>query len=262
MVRVGVIGHTGRLGKTLVEILTDHPEAEIVYRESRSEGVDGRLSRCETVFLALPAKQSIERAKTLRGKRIIDLSPAHRANESWVYGLSEVNREVIAVARKIANPGCYATSVILGLLPLVGYMSDLNIASTSGYSGTGSYPQDEDNFEVYSEGTEHYQISEIQGIIGQYHILFVPQRVHTADRGIVSTIFAEYHGGKDPMNFFRDFYRDNPFIRLVDSIETKNVIGTNHCDIKVMKADGKVVVISALDNLMKGGAGQAVQNFN
>lgn len=262
MVKVGVIGHTGRLGKPLTEILKSHPYAELIYTESRKEGSRGNLSETELVFLALPYGESRNYLPKLEGKRIIDLSIDHRDRDNWVYGISELNKKRITTAEKIANPGCYATSIILGLVPIKEKLSDVQISSTSGISGAGIDVEEEDNFLIYKDGKSHPQIFEIERTLNLKNILFVPQRIDNSERGIVSVIFAKYSGEKNLNELYEDFYRDNFFVRIRDRIQTKEVNKTNFCDIKVSAFDDRVLVISALDNIIKGGAGQAVQNFN
>jgi len=263
MTKVGIIGHTGMLGKPLAELLDRHPHAEVVYTESRYEGINGNLSAVELMFLALPYGESEKHLPRLEGKRLIDLSIDHRDHEDWVYGLPELNRDRVACAQYVANPGCYATSVILGLAPLSRRISEVRISSTSGISGAGMEVQEEDNFLVYKEGRDHQQIPEIERMLDLDGILFVPQRVdNTTERGIVSTIFGVYADPGDLAEMYKEFYRPKPFVRIRDSIETRNVNGTNFCDIKVQRYEDRVIVISALDNLIKGGSGQAVQNFN
>lgn len=262
MVNVGVIGHTGRLGKPLVKLLKNHPYAKIKYTESRKKGISGKLSNVELVFLALPEGESKTYLPKLKDKKIIDLSVDHRCSPDWVYGMSELNKDKIAAANYVANPGCLAISVISSLLPLKGKISNVKIASTSGISGAGLQVQNEDNFKVYKEGRLHQHIQEIEQYLGLEKILFVPQRIDVADRGIVSTIFADYDGNDDLECLYNRFYEKSPFVRIKKNIETKNVIKTNFCDMKVLKYDNKIIVISAIDNILYGGSGQAVQNFN
>jgi len=262
MIKVGVIGSTGKVGETLVGILNEHPYAKIIYTESRKEGKKGNLSEADLIFLALPYGESKKYIPKLDGKKIIDLSIDHRSRNGWVYGLPELNKNKIKDSKNIANPGCYATSVILGLLPIKEKISDIFISSASGISGAGMELQGKDNFLIYKEGRNHPQITEIEKTLGLEGILFVPQRIDTAERGIVSIIFAKYNSKDNLSETYKEFYKLKPFIRIKDSIETKNVIGTNFCNIKISKFGSKVIVISALDNLVKGGAGQAVQNFN
>ncbi len=261
-VKVGIIGHTGRLGKPLHEMLLQHPYAEIVYAESRKEGKNGNLSDAECVFLALPQDEGAEHMSYLQGKKVIDLSKDHRFSEGWVYGLPELNKAEIVFADKIANPGCYATSVILGLAPLIGEISDVCVSSTSGISGAGLSVVEEDNFLVYKEGKAHPQVSELTSALQLDDMLFVPQRIDTADKGIVSVMFAKYHGEGDFAEKYRSFYQDCSFVKVVDTISTRDVIATNNCHIKPALYGDRLMVVSCIDNTMKGGAGQAVQNFN
>ncbi|MDO8643308.1 MAG: hypothetical protein Q7R76_07100 [Candidatus Woesearchaeota archaeon] len=266
-INVGVIGHTGRLGKPLVEMLERHPHFKIAYTESRTEGTSGNKKDAELVFLALPKGESESYLRDLRGKRLIDLSVDHRAAEGWTYGLPELNADEIAAAKLVANPGCYATSVILGLAPLKGKVMHVQVASTSGISGAGLPVKETDNFLTYDEGMVHGHIPEMERALGLEDMLFVPQRIDVAERGIVSTIFAFYsHGTRADVENVREvyesFYATAPFVRVTDSIETRKVNGTNYCDIKVLGCGENVVVVSAIDNLIKGGAGQAIQNAN
>jgi len=262
IINVGIIGHTGRLGKPLVDILNKHPESDIVYTESRKEGSQGNLLKADFVFLALPYGESGKYLTKIKKKRIIDLSIDNRCNDDWVYGLPELNKAKIKNAQKVANPGCYATSILLGLLPLKGKVSNVCIASTSGVSGAGLDVKDIDNFLIYKEGRQHQQIREIEDILDINDILFVPQRIDSTEKGIISTIFAKPKIKEDLNSLYKEFYKQEQFIRIKDSIETKDVIGTNYCDIKILEIENKIIIISALDNLIKGGSGQAVQNFN
>jgi len=261
-IKVGIIGHTGRLGKPLVEILKRHPFADLVYTESRSEGKSGDLSKAECVFLSLPYGESGKYIPKLKGKRIIDLSIDHRNDNDWTYGLPEINREKIKIATKIANPGCYATSILLGLFPVNGKIKQANISSISGISGAGMELSKNDNFLVYKEGKQHPQLKEVKKILELSNVLFVPQRIDTAERGIVSTIFVQSDDLTKVAGLYAKIYKREPFVRIKLEIETKNVIDTNFCDIKILEFGNAIVIISALDNLIKGGVGQAIQNFN
>src|SRR3989339_183329 len=251
-----------RLAIPLFNILSSHPHAEIVYTYSRRAGAEGNLNDAETVFIALPHGASGEYLQSLKGKRVIDLSIDHRADKDWVYGLPEMNRNEIKDAEKIANPGCYATSIILGMLPLRGFLREVNVASTSGVSGAGLEKREEDNFFIYKEGRKHSHVAEIEKFLGIEGLQFVPQRIDNTDKGIVSTIFAKYDNSLDVRRIYEERYGSEPFVRMVEQIETRNVNGTNRCDIKLIPDKGNLIVVSALDNTLKGGAGQAVQNFN
>ena len=159
-------------------------------------------------------------------------------------------------------PGCYATSVLLGLLPLKGRIKSAHIASTSGISGAGMGVSKDNNFLVYKEGKQHPQVREIIKTIGLDEILFVPQRIDTAKRGIISIMFVQINGAEEVAGLYAQAYGKHPFVKMKTEIETKNVVGTNFCDLKVLESRGTIVIIIALDNLLKGGSGQAVQNFN
>lgn len=261
-IKVGIIGHTGRLGKPLLEMLTKHPFTEVIYTESRSEGVQGNLEEAKAVFLALPHGESKKYLPKLSRKRIIDLSIDHRNDSGWTYGLSEIFGSEIKKAKRVANPGCYATSILLGLFPLKDKIRSVRIASTSGVSGAGTGVSKDDNFLIYKEGRQHPQVKEIEKMIGLDEILFVPQRIDTAERGIISTMFMQIDNAEDLSELYAKAYAKHPFVRIKKEIETKNVVNTNFCDIKILEFGKNVVIITALDNLIKGGSGQAIQNFN
>lgn len=262
MVNVGIFGHSGRLGKPLTEILNKHPHADIVFTKSKSEGEWGDLEKAECIFLALPYGESKNHFPKIKDKRIIDLSIDHRLDDNWIYGLPELNREKISNAKYVANPGCYATSIILGLLPLKDKIKNVRITSNSGISGAGGKTKEIENILTYNEGDKHPQLKEIEKAVGIDKILFVPTRVDSVDRGILSIIFTEFSGDENLEKLYTDFYKSEPFIRNVTNIETKNVKESNFCDIKVDRYNSDLIIIAALDNLVKGGAGQAVQNFN
>lgn len=262
MVNIGIFGHTGRLGKHLVEILNKHPHADIVFTKSKNEGEQGDLKKTECIFLALPYGESKKCFHKIKNKRIIDLSIDYRIDDNWIYGLPELNREKIKHERYVANPGCYATSIILGLLPLKDRIKNIRIASNSGISGAGQEVKKIENILTYDEGNRHPQIREVKKVLGLNKILFVPTRLDTVDRGILSIIFAEFSGNENLDDLYLNFYKYEPFIRVVKDVQTKNVKGTNFLDIKVGKYNSDAIIITTLDNLIKGGAGQAIQNFN
>jgi len=267
-IKIGIIGHTGRLGKPLHEILQGHPHAKVVHTFSRGEGRTGEISDIDVVFLALPYGQSKKYLGFLdwhiEGKRIIDLGVDHRFQEGWTYGLPELYRDGIANAQRVANPGCYATSIILGLAPLKGEISDVVVASLSGISGAGEMRTGQDNFRPYMEKQDHPQIREMTYALGG-RITFTPVVSENTDRGIVSVITGNVSKGINITRRYDAMYSGEPFVRLINGeepVETKNVIGTNYCDIKVIQIGPQVKIMTALDNILKGGALQAVQNFN
>lgn len=236
------------------------------------------------------------------GVRVIDLSADYRLKNpevyrEWydhrhddpegldeaVYGLPEVYRDLIPPAGLIANPGCYTSASILGLAPLVVDnlidRRDIIIDAKSGVSGAGRspkltthYPECNESLAAYGVG-RHRHIPEIDQVLsdlgagegGHVEVLFTPHLV-PMDRGILATIYARPLGTAvepDLIELFRDFYRTCPFVRVVDRLPaTKDSAHTNYCDITVRVVRGRIMVLSCLDNLIKGAAGVAVQNFN
>ena len=268
-ISVGVVGHTWRLWQPLVEILKNHSFADIGYTKSRQEWEKGDLGSTQCLFLSLPygeSKEFIEsHADELKGKKLIDLSIDYRSNPEWTYGLVEVYREKILNATKICNPWCYATSIALGLFPLKGNIKNVFVASSSWYSGAGTQKPDSDDIEIYKAGDKHQHLIEIKQTLEIENILFVPEKVNTLERGLVSKIFVECNEEvQDVIALYKKVYADSSCVRVRcgEDIKTRNIVGTNFCDIQVLPYGKNVVIISALDNLIKGGSGQAIQNFN
>lgn len=256
---------------------------------------------CDVVFLALPHSVSMKYVPQLMklNKKVIDLSADFRFKnlplyEKWykkhecpefvekaVYGLPELYREEIINASLIGNPGCYPTSIILGTFPLIkeGLIEANIIAnSVSGVTGAGRKPSENNIFINCNENIKAYKIGqhrhqpEIEEILkeagnGNYKVLFVP---HLApyDQGILSTIYlkAKKEIKEDEIvSLYNEFYKNEPFVRIMEygvSPSVKNVRDTNFCDIGFKITDDFIVVMSAIDNLVKGASGQAIQNMN
>lgn len=201
-----------------------------------------------------------------------------------VYGLPEINRENIAGARLVANPGCYPTSALIGLKPLltagVAVADDIIIDAKSGVTGAGRtpklpyhYPEMNDNFKAYKV-TGHQHTPEIEeqaaGLAGEKALVRFTPHLLPLNRGILSTIYLklkEPFTEEDLFTFYHACYDEEPFVRILDAPglpETRYVMGTNFCDVSLRLDDrtGRVIVITAIDNLVKGAAGQAVQNLN
>ncbi|MCL1833503.1 MAG: N-acetyl-gamma-glutamyl-phosphate reductase [Leptospirales bacterium] len=202
-----------------------------------------------------------------------------------VYGLPEVNFDKISAAPIIGNPGCFAMAMILGLIPAIKNSLIKNgtiiCDGKTGVSGAGinpgkenSYPLRYENSNTYKEG-KHQHLVEVENLInsinnknsGDHKIFFVPQIV-PMNRGILMTIYAESNREIDTerlSGIYREYYQNSPFINILDSSpNTSEVRGTNRCNIKVFsdKRTGKILIVSALDNLVKGQSGNAVQNAN
>ncbi|ABQ25257.1 N-acetyl-gamma-glutamyl-phosphate reductase [Geotalea uraniireducens] len=261
--------------------------------------------RADFIFTALPHKAAMEVVPTFLklGKRVVDLSADYRLRdakeyEAWyephmnptlleqsVYGLPELRREKIAGADLVANPGCYPTSVILGLAPLLKKKlidpATIIADSKSGVSGAGRsakvdnlYCEVNDGFKAYGVGGAHRHIPEIEQELSllagkQLKISFTPHLV-PMDRGILSTIYATPTGAvssAELLELYRAYYQGEAFVRILPEgsfPSTSHVRGSNFCDIglAVDNRTGRVVVVSAIDNLIKGASGQAVQNMN
>jgi N-acetyl-gamma-glutamyl-phosphate reductase len=257
--------------------------------------------RADCVFCCLPHGASAAAVAELlpRGKKVIDLSADYRLNDpaeyqQWygvqhadpqrlvqaVYGLAELYRERIKSAMLVANPGCYPTSAILALTPFLKAgaisASGIIIDSKSGVSGGGREPKPQFHFPecnesvmAYGVGT-HRHMPEIDQVLSEaaeqdVQVVFTPHLI-PMDRGILTTCYAQPTDAFDDQSLLailRKFYADEPFVRVSSAPpNTKYVSGTNFCDITVRSVRGRVVVISAIDNLVKGASGAAVQNFN
>jgi N-acetyl-gamma-glutamyl-phosphate reductase len=206
--------------------------------------------------------------------------PAPERLADTAYGLPELYREAIREARLVANPGCYPTAAILALAPLLKekmiQSQGIVIDSKSGVSGAGRnpksnlhFPECNENFTAYAVG-QHRHTPEIDQVLGDWattsiSVVFTPHLV-PMNRGILSTAYADPTGelsADDMLEALEQIYADEPFVRVVKHLPgTKDVVGTNCCDITVRNVQGKVVMISVIDNLLKGASGAAMQNFN
>lgn len=258
--------------------------------------------RAEVVFCCLPHVASMDAVPTLLagGCKVVDLSADYRLHdaavyEKWyghahsdaarlkttVYGLPELFASQIPGQQLIANPGCYTSASILGLAPLLktGWIEPTGIVidAKSGVSGAGRTPklgtlyvECNEAMSAYSVGNKHRHLPEIEQVLSdaigtRVEAIFTPHLV-PMDRGIIATIYARLKKTATDAELLaavREFYASKPFIRVVDHLpSTKDSAYTNYCDITVRQARGQAIIISCLDNLIKGAAGVAVQNFN
>ena len=258
--------------------------------------------RAEFVFCCLPHVASMEAIPALLagGARVVDLSADYRLDdpavyEKWyghahsdsgrlgktVYGLPELWGERIPGQKLIANPGCYTSASILGLAPFLkgGWVEPAGIVidAKSGVSGAGRAPKlntlfSECNEAVspYSVGNQHRHLPEIEQVLTSFcglnvEAIFTPHLI-PMDRGIIATIYARLKKPATDAELIavaRRFYAGKPFMRVVDHLpSTKDSANTNYCDITIRTARGQAIILSCLDNLIKGAAGVAVQNFN
>ena len=266
---------------------------------------DEAIEKTDVVFLALPHTHSMQNVPKLlqAGKKIIDVSADYRLQDvkvfekfyktphtdaenlrQAVYGLPELNREEIKSAKLIANPGCYPTGAILGILPGLkkGVFDEasIHIDAKSGVTGAGRKAEKTLNFSEVNESVKAYKLFEHQhvpeidqalsGVSGKsVSVVFVPHLI-PINRGILSTIYvklAKKTSDEELLSIYKKFYANEPFVKVYDAgrlPEIKNVAHTNFCDIglKVNEEKNLAVIITAIDNLQKGAAGQAVQNLN
>ena len=259
-------------------------------------------AQCDVVFSCLPHAASAEIVKPIvdSGCQVIDFSADYRIRdrdvyEAWYqvthpdadrigrvpYGLPELFRESIVGAPLVANPGCFPTSAILPLAPLLSAdlieADGIIIDSKTGVSGGGRtpklpfhYPECNESISSYGVGGAHRHTPEmdqfLSGAAGKpVEVLFTPH-LTPMERGILSTIYATPQTGvseEQLRDHLAQFYQDMPFVRVVDKPPaTRQVSGTNFCDIALCVGRGRVTIMSAIDNLIKGASGAAVQNFN
>jgi N-acetyl-gamma-glutamyl-phosphate reductase len=257
--------------------------------------------RADFVFSCLPHGASAEAIIDLlaAGRRVVDLSADYRLNDAavyrqWyehehpdparlpttVYGLPELFRDQIREAQLVANPGCYPTSAILPLAPLLRAKKirpdGIIVDSKSGVSGAGRqtkphlhFPECNENLAAYGVG-QHRHMPEIDQVLStasgsEVQVVFTPHLI-PMDRGILSTCYATPTGDVTQealMQTLRKAYEKEPFVRVRDELPTtKQVTGTNFCDMTARVVRGRVVLVSVIDNLIKGASGAAVQNFN
>lgn len=304
MVRVGILGAAGYTGGELIRLLLNHPEAEIVFANSESnagnpvadvhEGLYGDTELCFTsempfdsvdvVFFCFGHGKSeafLKEHSIPENVKIVDLAQDFRLeapDHDYVYGLPEINKERIAKAQHVANPGCFATCIQLGLLPAASMgliKGSVAVNAITGSTGAGQkatatthFSWRNNNMSIYKAFT-HQHVPEIRQSLRQVQghldadIDFIPYRGDFS-RGIFATeVIKTDRPLEEIVEAYKAFYRDARFTHYVDkSIDMKQVVNTNkalvHCD----KYGDKLLVTSTIDNLLKGAVGQAVQNMN
>jgi len=303
-IRVGIVGGAGYTGGELIRILLNHPAAEIVFVRSKSNAgnylysvhqdllgeTDMQFaaemsSDIDLLFLCVghgEAKQFLQKNDIPAPIRIIDLSQDFRLGEElpgrkFVYGLPELNKEKIKTAQNIANPGCCATAIQLGLLPLAkaGLLDEVYTTGITGSTGAGQglnatshFSWRANNIQAYKT-LSHQHLAEIgqsfmqQNPAGDATLNFIPWRGDFT-RGIFISSQINCELPKEEIDaLFRTFYAGHPFVSVsTESIFLKQVVNTNKCIIHPEKVGSRLVVHSIIDNLLKGASGQAVQNMN
>lgn len=301
-IKTAIIGAAGYTGGELLRLLVHHPQCELVYVHSNSQkGLPvtsvhpDLIGDCdlvftdqvqtegiEAVFLGLPhgeTKGFLENHSFSDQTVIIDLSTDFRdESNGFIYGLPEVNKNRIKSSKRIANPGCFATGIQLALLPAIskGWVKEsLHISGITGSTGAGKKLAETSHFS-YRTGNmsvyklfNHQHLKEIKQTFNQVNssydseILFVPYRGNFS-RGIWITAYFPFEGTQDEaLKAYQEFYQDAAFTFVSEhDIDLKQAVNTNKCILHVQKQEGQLVIYSAIDNLLKGASGQAVQNFN
>ncbi|MEM7331505.1 MAG: N-acetyl-gamma-glutamyl-phosphate reductase [Chloroflexota bacterium] len=323
MLKAGIFGATGYTGFELVGILEKHPHVEIQFATSKSfagqtlndiypsasqlpliNGNDADLSQIDVAFLCLPHAAAAETAvKCLNAHvRVVDLSadfrlkdvdtyndwynhkhPAPALLETAVYGLTECAREALSNTNLVATPGCYPTSILLPLMPLLHsryeIVAPIIADSKSGISGAGRTPKQNthfveatNNFSPYKIGRSHRHLPEIEQVMNWWRpnspqLIFSPHLL-PVPRGILSTIYVTLDKAPnedDVRELYSRYYDTEPFIHLLPKGQLAtlaHVTQTNKCVMGLSTAGNSLIITSAIDNLQKGAAGQAVQNMN
>jgi N-acetyl-gamma-glutamyl-phosphate reductase len=298
----GIIGANGYTGSELVRLLAFHPYVSLSFLYSRShpgikitEMYPDLETVCEMVltdqteevdilFLCLPHQESrnwLARNAIKDETLVIDLGndfrlDANLGNRNFIYGLPEINKKNLSGAKSIANPGCFATAIQLALLPLAhkGLLNEIYTTGITGSTGAGQSLQvathftwRNDNISAYKTLTHQHVDEVLQQLVSfngnEVSLNFVPWRGDFT-RGIFtsSTVKTDVQLS-DLYQLFEDFYADEPFVRVSEkAIDLKQVVNTNRCAIHIEKSGDVAVIHSAIDNLLKGASGQAVQNMN
>jgi len=302
---IGILGASGYAGRELCALVLRHPQFELAFATAngqRGETAelpgggsvtfvapdDTPLASAALVFSALPHGTSAEWVQRARGAgaRVVDLSADLRIGNTEadvVYGLTEARREQIRGAELVANPGCYPTSILLGLLPLldaggIAPGATLNVSAASGVTGAGLTPRVDllfgevtENFRAYGIGNTHRHLNEMRAFMAEAGVnadlIFTPHLLPTA-RGMLATMTVPLAAPIDhPLEMWRHRFAGERFIEVVKTPpETRHVAHRNVVRLTVQPLahlrQPTLLVLSAIDNLMKGAAGQAVQNAN
>lgn len=299
--KVGIIGGAGYTGGELLRILIHHPAVEIVFVNSKSQAgkpvysthtdllgdtdllfSDDLHTDIDVAFLCSghgESKKFLEANPSFKGIKIVDLSTDYRdQSEGFVYGLAELQREKIKTAQHIANPGCFATSIELALLPLAdaGILTDdIHISAVTGSTGAGQslsatshFSWRNNNISIYKAFT-HQHLQEIGMVVNtlqsgfDQNFNFIPYRGNFT-RGIMANVYTSFDGTlEDAKKLYKKYYETHPFTHVSDKpVDVKQVVNTNKCLISLEVHNGNLLISSIIDNLTKGASGQAVQNMN
>lgn len=303
-IKAGVIGGAGYTGGEMIRLLLNHPAVELWFVHSRSNAgnplhsahpdvwgdtdvkfTDTIRPGADVIFLCLghgESKKFLQENTIEVSAKVIDLSQDFRLGDSvpgrdFVYGLPELSKDAIKKANNIANPGCFATAIELGLLPLAkaGLLKDVHSTGITGSTGAGQKLQDTthftwraNNISAYKTLT-HQHLKEINRSIKvlqpgfSQSIHFVPWRGDFTRGIFVSSTIAIDKPLDEIKKLYKEFYGGQPFTLVSDdTVDMKQVVNTNKCVVGLEKEGDQLVVHSTIDNLLKGASGQAVQNMN
>ncbi|MFM2442139.1 MAG: N-acetyl-gamma-glutamyl-phosphate reductase [Bacteroidota bacterium] len=295
MAKIGIVGAAGYTGGELLRILVNHPDVHLTSILSNSQAgklisdvhtdllgsthlrFSKDLTPVDVLFLCSghgESKKFLAANDIPWHTKIIDLSTDFRdESEGFVYGLAEFQKEKIQSATKIANPGCFATSIELALLPLAAaglITEDVHVSAITGSTGAGQslsptshFSWRNNNVSVYKAFT-HQHLAEIKQTLGtKKAIHFIPYRGNFT-RGIMANVYTPYSGTQEQAEkLYEDFYENSPFVFLSpEAVDVKQVVNTNKCFLHLQVHEGQILISSVIDNLIKGASGQAVQNMN
>lgn len=295
MAKIGIVGAAGYTGGELLRILVNHPDVHLTCILSNSQAgklisdvhtdllgsthlrFSKDLTPVDVLFLCSghgESKKFLAANDIPWHTKIIDLSTDFRdESEGFVYGLAEFQKEKIQSATKIANPGCFATSIELALLPLAAaglITEDVHVSAITGSTGAGQslsptshFSWRNNNVSVYKTFT-HQHLAEIKQTLGtKKAIHFIPYRGNFS-RGIMANVYTPYSGTQEQAEkLYEDFYANSPFVFLSpEAVDVKQVVNTNKCFLHLQVHEGQILISSVIDNLIKGASGQAVQNMN
>lgn len=305
MKRIGIIGGSGYTAGELIRILINHPHVEIDLVYSRTnpgklvssvhtdltgqtelEFTDQPDKEVDVLFLCLGHGKSrafLEEHSVSSNTILIDMSRDFRLKEepgiqdrTFVYGLTDLNKEAITASKSIANPGCFATAIQLALLPLAksGLLdNDIHVHAITGSTGAGVMPSPTTHFSWRNNNVSWYKpfvhqheteiIQSLEQCGAKPTLRFLPIR-GDFPRGIYATSYTRFSGSlEEAQTLYTDYYRNSCFTKLAsEPVHLKQVVNTNYCHVHLHTHEDQLLVTTALDNLMKGASGQAVENMN
>ena len=304
MIKVGIIGGAGYTAGELIRLLLNHPDVEIQFVNSSSnagnkivsvhEGLYGEtdlvftdelpLDEIDVLFFCTAhgdTRKFMESHQIQEGLKLIDLSMDYRLksdDHDFIYGLPELNRRAICHSQHVANPGCFATCIQLGLLPLAKHsliQSDVMVNAITGSTGAGVKPSTTSHFSWRNNNMsiykpfQHQHIPEVKQSLAQLqegfnaNIDFIPYRGDFA-RGIFATLVVKCDLDEEQLyQLYEDYYAEDSFVFMIhENIDLKQVVNTNKCLLHLEKHDDKLLIVSCIDNLLKGASGTAIHNMN